>query len=56
MMKFDHIVNYNGVYYAAGEEVPIDETPVTVVPNAELDKNEEIPQSPKRRGRQPRKE
>lgn len=23
-MKFDHIVNYNGVYYAAGEEVPID--------------------------------
>lgn len=56
MMKFDHIVNYNGVYYAAGEEVPIDETPVTVVPNAESDKGEDTPQGTKRRGRQPRKE
>lgn len=24
-MKFDHIVNYNGTYYDAGEEVPIEE-------------------------------
>lgn len=22
-MKYDHVVNYNGVYYRAGEEVPI---------------------------------
>lgn len=22
-MKFDHVVNYNGVYYKAGEEVPM---------------------------------
>ena len=28
-MKFNHIVNYNGVYYAAGEEVPIDDNSAT---------------------------
>lgn len=25
-MKFDHLVKHNGVYYPAGEEVPINET------------------------------
>ena len=25
-MKFGHLVKYNGVYYPAGEEVPVEET------------------------------
>lgn len=27
-MKYDHIVKYNGKYYAAGEEVPENEEPL----------------------------
>lgn len=26
-MKFDHIVKYNGEYYEAGQEVPMEESP-----------------------------
>lgn len=34
-MKFDHIVNYNGTYYDAGEEVPIDKEKKETKPSEE---------------------
>lgn len=49
-MKFDHVVNYNGIYYKAGEEVPIgqeEKTPAHIV----LDEEEQEQIPPKRRGR-----
>lgn len=29
-MKFDYVVKHNGVYYEAGQEVPIGESPVSI--------------------------
>lgn len=58
-MKFDHVVNYNGIYYKAGEEVPIEQeekevpvgqeekTPAHII----LDEEEQEQIPPKRRGR-----
>lgn len=32
-MKYSHLVNHNGIYYKAGEEVPVDtENKTEVVP------------------------
>lgn len=52
-MKFDHAVNHNGVYYKAGEEVPIEEK-ATPAPEEEEPIDEEIDEEtefPKRRRR-----
>ena len=50
MAKFDHVVNHNGVYYAAGEEVPIEEAKPVEVEQIEEPKQEET-ETPKRRRR-----
>ena len=49
MAKFDHVVNYNGTYYKAGEEVPIEEK-ATPAPKVEEPIDEET-EFPKRRRR-----
>lgn len=57
MMKFDHMVNYNGVYYKAGEEVPIPEVEQTSLPIPEKAPEQKADEpAPRRRGRQPRRE
>lgn len=56
MMKFDHIVNYNGTYYRAGEEVPIEETKTDTAPVMPEVESEPKTEAPKRRGRRSRKE
>lgn len=63
-MKFNHMVNLNGVYYRAGEEVPMDVKAEAKLPDAPADTNtahvvEEVKTeeetTPKRRGGRPRK-
>lgn len=51
-MKFDHRVNHNGRYYAAGEEVPISvvEDPEIEESTPEIPEQEE-PKPVRRRGR-----
>lgn len=47
-MKFDHMIKLNGIYYAAGEDIPMEEkndAPEIDIP--ELDVDDE----PKRRGK-----
>lgn len=57
MMKFDHMVNYNGVYYKAGEEVPIPEVEQTSLPIPEEAPEQKADEpAPRRRGRKPRME
>jgi hypothetical protein len=59
-MKFDHVVNYNGTYYAAGEEVPIEPKQEEFIGASEPVIEEvatEAADAPKKRGgRRPRKE
>ena len=50
-MKFDHAVNHNGVYYRAGEEVPIDEPKKEVKTEPIQKEPEETFETPRRRGR-----
>lgn len=57
-MIYDHVVNKNGVYYAAGDEVPEDnvsvETPLEEQEDAvENEESTEEPEKPKR-GRPPK--
>ena len=55
-MKFNHMVNLDGVYYAAGEEVPIELGGAEEVePTAPEPEEVEEPKPTKRRGR-PRRE
>lgn len=58
-MKFDHVVKYNGKYYRAGEEVPIEmeQTTSSAVEQAEAAEVQETTTSlPRRRGRRPKGE
>lgn len=57
-MKFDHVVKYNGKYYRAGEEVPIEmeQTTSSAVEQAEVAEVQETVSAPRRRGRRPRGE
>lgn len=59
-MKFDHVVNHNGIYYAAGDEVPIKEESKAVEEAAALPKEDGEPVTtefePQRRGRGRRKD
>lgn len=38
-MKFDHMVKYNGKYYAVGEEVPIEEDKAVETPPSYRDQD-----------------
>lgn len=63
-MKFDHIIKFKGIYYAAGEDVPMEEKndvlKIDVPMKEENDSQEiEIPElqvddEPKRRGKKPK--
>lgn len=56
-MVFDHIVKYNGTYYAAGEDVPMEqETKKSSAPFT-FNADKEVPkEETKRRGRPKAKE
>lgn len=50
-MIFEHLVKYKGIYYAAGEDVPMEEkNDAQEIDIPELDVDDE----PKRRGRRPK--
>ncbi len=63
-MKFDHMIKFNGIYYAAGEDVPMEEKndapEIDVTMEEKNDVQEiEIPElqvddEPKRRGKKPK--
>lgn len=58
-MKFSHVVNYNGVYYHAGEEVPVPEKQETLTFTEPVKVEKEVapePIAPKQRGGRRRKE
>lgn len=57
-MKFNYNVNHNGIYYAPGEDVPIEEEEKSVDAEKKVaveEKTEEVTTSQHRRGR-PRRE
>lgn len=58
-MKFDHMIKFGGIYYAAGEDVPMEEkndAPETDVPMEEKIEMPElqVDDGPKRRGKKPK--
>nr|DAI17777.1 MAG TPA: hypothetical protein [Bacteriophage sp.] len=58
-MKFDHMIKLNGVYYAAGEDVPMEEKNDAPEIDAPMEEKIEIPElqvddEPKRRGKKPK--
>jgi hypothetical protein len=58
-MKFDHMIKFGGIYYAAGEDVPMEEkndAPETDVPMEEKIEMPElqVDDEPKRRGKKPK--
>ena len=58
-MKFDHMIKLNGVYYAAGEDVPMEEKNDAPEIDVPVEEKIEIPElqvddEPKRRGKKPK--
>ena len=58
-MKFDHIIKFKGIYYAAGEDVPMDEKNDALKSDVPMEEKIEIPElqvddEPKRRGKKPK--
>lgn len=58
-MKFDHMIKFGGIYYAAGEDVPMEEkndAPEIYVPMEEKIEMPElqVDDEPKRRGKKPK--
>lgn len=58
-MKFDHMIKFGGIYYAAGEDVPMEEkndAPEIDVPMEEKIEMAElqVDDEPKRRGKKPK--
>jgi hypothetical protein len=58
-MKFDHMIKLNGVYYAAGEDVPMEEKNDAPEIDVPMEEKIEIPElqvddEPKRRGKKPK--
>lgn len=51
-MVFDHVVNHNGIYYKAGENVPMEQEKKK--PSAPSFSEEFPKETTKRRGRQPK--
>lgn len=58
-MKFDHIIKFKGIYYAAGEDVPMEEKNDAPEIDVPMEEKIEIPElqvddKPKRRGKKPK--
>mgnify|MGYP000372100184 FL=1 len=58
-MKFDHIIKFKGIYYAAGEDVPMEEKNDALKIDVPMEEKIEIPElqvddEPKRRGKKPK--
>lgn len=58
-MKFDHMIKLDGVYYAAGEDVPMEEKNDAPEIDVPMEEKIEIPElqvddEPKRRGKKPK--
>lgn len=58
-MKFDHMIKLNGIYYAAGEDVPMEEKNDAPEIDVPVEEKIEIPElqvddEPKRRGKKPK--
>lgn len=58
-MKFDHMIKFNGIYYAAGEDVPMEEKNDALKIDVPMEEEIEIPElqvddEPKRRGKKPK--
>lgn len=58
-MKFDHMIKLNGIYYAAGEDVPMEEKNDALKIDVPMEEEIEIPElqvddEPKRRGKKPK--
>lgn len=58
-MKFDYMIKLNGIYYAAGEDVPMEEKNDAPEIDVPMEEKIEIPElqvddEPKRRGKKPK--
>lgn len=58
-MKFDHIIKFKGIYYAAGEDVPMEEKNDALKIDVPMEEKIEISElqvddEPKRRGKKPK--
>ena len=58
-MKFDHMIKFGGIYYAAGEDVPMEEKSDALEIDVPMEEKIEIPEllvddAPKRRGKKPK--
>lgn len=58
-MKFDYMIKYKGIYYAAGEDVPMEEKNDALKIDVPMEEEIEIPElqvddEPKRRGKKPK--
>ncbi len=58
-MRFDHMVKFHGIYYAAGEDVPMEEKNDAPKIDVPMEEEIEIPElqvddEPKRRGKKPK--
>ena len=58
-MKFDHMIKLNGIYYAAGEDVPMEEKNDAPEIDVPMEEKIEIPElqvddEPKRKGKKPK--
>lgn len=58
-MKFDHMIKFGGIYYAAGEDVPMEEKNDALEIDVPVEEKIEIPElqvddEPKRRGKKPK--
>nr|WP_297001918.1 hypothetical protein [Prevotella sp.] len=58
-MVFDHMIKFGGIYYAAGEDVPMEEKNDAPEIDVPMEEKIEIPElqvddEPKRRGKKPK--
>ena len=58
-MKFDHMIKFGGIYYAAGEDVPMEEKNDAPEIDVPIEEKIEIPElqvddEPKRRDKKPK--
>ena len=58
-MKFNHMIKLNGIYYAAGEDVPMEEKNDALEIDVPMEEKIEIPElqvddEPKRKGKKPK--
>lgn len=58
-MVFDHMIKFGGIYYAAGEDVPMKEKSDALETDVPVEEKIEIPElqvddEPKRRGKKPK--